>query len=137
MASTAGYSATPLPKKLGIKPGLRVVPVSAPAGLERWLGALPQGVRLNPRLRGRADILLFFPRDASDLLRRLPRLVARLDKSGGLWVAWPKKSSGVATDVDFAVVQKAGLEAGLVDNKVCAISEVYSGLRFVFRLADR
>lgn len=133
----AGYSGTPLFRKLGIKAGLRVAPVSAPEDFESTLGAIPEGARLSRRLRGKVDVFIFFPRNASDLARRLPLLASRLEPDGGLWVAWSKKSSGVETDLDFAVVQKVGLEAGLVDNKVCAISDQHSGLRFVYRLADR
>ncbi|MFQ5525549.1 MAG: DUF3052 domain-containing protein [Thermoanaerobaculia bacterium] len=136
-AAPAGYSGTPLPKRLGIKPGTRIAPVSAPADFEDTLGDLPEAVTLSNRLRGKVDVFVFFPRNAADLARRLPTLAARLDPAGGLWVAWPKKSSGVATDLDFSVVQAAGLAAGLVDNKVCAISEIHSGLRFVYRLSDR
>jgi hypothetical protein len=88
-------------------------------------------------LRGRVNVVVFFPKSAADLRRRFPALQERLEPNGGLWIAWPKKSSGVLTDLDFSTVQAAGLAAGLVDNKVCAISDIHSGLRFVIRLTDR
>ncbi len=134
---TAGYSGTPLPKKLGIKNEHRVALISAPEGFERLLSDAPADAKISRRLRGKADIFVFFPKNAGDLTRRFQSLVARLEAAGGLWIAWPKKSSGVRTDLDFEVVQQAGLSAGLVDNKVCAVDETYSGLRFVFRLEDR
>jgi hypothetical protein len=138
MASkSAGYSGTPLPKKLGIREGHRVALVSAPSGFEDLLGSVVATATVSRRLRGAADIFLFFPKNARDLERRLSDLVPRLESDGGLWIAWPKKSSGATTDLDFETVQGAGLSAGLVDNKVCAVDEVYSGLRFVFRLEDR
>lgn len=138
MASAgAGYSGTPLSKKLGIKKGHRVVPVSAPAGFESVVDELPENVRLSRRLRGRVDVVIFFPTSAVDLRRRFPALRGRLEPNGGLWIAWPKKSSGVPTDLDFSTVQAVGLAAGLVDNKVCAISDIHSGLRFVIRVTDR
>ena len=132
---TAGYSGTPLPKKLGIKQGHRVGLISAPAEFE--LEDLPEGVRLARRAQGRFDVMVFFTTRAADLSRRLPRLKGLLVPNGGLWIGWPKKSSGVATDLAFDAVQRAGLDLGLVDNKVCAIDETWSGLRFVFRLKDR
>lgn len=134
---SAGYSGTPLPKKLGIKDGYRVALVSAPQGFERLLGTSLTTATVSRRLRGSVDVFVFFPKGLADLDRRLPDLVSRLEPHGGLWIAWPKKSSGVPTDLAFDAVQGAGLAAGLVDNKVCAIDEVYSGLRFVFRLKNR
>ncbi len=131
----AGYSGTPLPKKLGIKPGQRVGLIAAPPGFE--LGELPPDVRLVRRAQGRFDVMVFFTRRAADLARRLPGFRELLVPDGGLWIGWPKKSSGVATDLAFDVVQRTGLDLGLVDNKVCAIDETWSGLRFVYRLKDR
>ena len=135
--ASAGYSGTPLAKKLGIKPGARCYAASAPPNLADLLAPLPEGVRFLARPGDRLDVILLFVRRASELCRRLAPLQARLAPRGGLWVAWPKKSSGVETDLDFTVVQRAGLEAGLVDNKVCAVDETWSGLRFVYRVADR
>lgn len=131
----SGYSGTPLPKKLGIKPGHRVGLIAAPSDID--FTDLAQGVRLIRRAQGRFDVMVFFTRRAAELGRRLPKLKELLVPNGGLWVGWPKKSSGVETDLVFDVVQRAGLELGLVDNKVCAIDETWSGLRFVNRLEDR
>jgi hypothetical protein len=113
--------------------------VGAPAGFERELAPLPPRVDLRRALRGSArfDVVVFYPRNAVELRERFRPIVARLAPAGGFWVAWPKKSSGVPTDLDEGVVRGIGLEGGLVDNKVCAIDEVYSGLRFVVRRADR
>lgn len=133
----AGYSGTPLARKLGIKEGHRVALVAAPEGFEAALAGLPDGVTLTRRASGTLDVIVFFARSARQLAQRLPKLKARLAFDGGLWIGWPKKSSGVATDLAFEAVQPAGLAAGLVDNKVCAIDETWSGLRFVYRLADR
>ena len=133
----AGYSGTPLPKKLGIKPYARVAVLRAPDGFEATLGELPDGVRLRTRARGPLDVIVSFTDNARDLRRRFAALAGALDPAGGLWIAWPKRASGVATDLDENVVREVGLAAGLVDNKVCAIDETWSGLRFVIRLADR
>jgi hypothetical protein len=134
---TAGYSGTPLPRKLGIKPEARVGLVGAPDGFDEVLGELPPGVTVSRRLRGSFDVLVAFFLARSELERRLPALKGALDHAGGLWVAWPKRSSGIATDLGDGPVREVGLAAGLVDNKVCAIDETWSGLRFVYRLADR
>ena len=136
---STGYSGTPLAKKLGIKPGHRVALFGAPADFELTLDGLPDDVSVARSLRGTKpfDVVVWFPKHAADLAERLPPLADRLDQAGGLWIAWPKKASGVPTDLSDAVVRAEGLETGLVDNKVCAISEVHSGLRFVFRLRDR
>ncbi len=133
----AGYSGTPLAKKLGIKPGHRVGLIGAPEGFEETLEGLPENVRFGRRAAGRFDVIVFFTKKAADLNRRFAQLAAGLDKAGGLWVAWPKKSSGVATDVVEGLVRHTGLDAGLVDNKICAVDETWSGLRFVYRLKDR
>ncbi len=135
----AGYSATPLPRKLGIKPGHAVVLVDAPSQAEGLLTPLPADVSLRGDLRGRGDfdVAVLFCRSRRDLRRRFARVAKRLTPEGGLWVAWPKKSSGVATDLSDSVVRDFGLATGMVDNKVCAIDETWSGLRFVVRLRDR
>ena len=133
----AGYSGTPLPRKLGIKPEARVALIGAPAGFTAALGDLPAAVEVRTRLRGGFDVIVaFFVRQVI-LERRLPALRAALHQSGGLWLAWPKRTSDVATDLGEGMVRELGLAAGLVDNKVCAIDETWSGLRFVYRLADR
>jgi hypothetical protein len=130
-------STSPLVRKLGIKPAARVALVGAPDGFDATLGELPQDVSIRRRLRGPQDVIVAFCSQRMELERRLPALRAALDPSGGLWVAWPKRASGVSTNLDDDVVRELGLAAGLVDNKVCAIDEVWSGLRFVYRLRDR
>jgi len=137
-AAPAGYSGTPLPRKLGIKPGARVALISGPSGFDDTLGDVPEGVAVRRRLRGAPlDVIVAFFTRRSLLERRLPGLRAALDPAGGLWIAWPKRASGVDTDVTEDVVRSLGLAAGLVDNKVCAIDHTWSGLRFVYRLRDR
>ena len=126
-----------MPKKLGIKDGHRVALIGAPKRFA--LGKLPLGVALKRDLRGTAalDVILFFAPGEGALRRKLPALVKHLAVAGGLWIAWPKKSSGVATDLSGGLVRGLGLATGLVDNKVCAVDETWSGLRFVRRLKDR
>jgi hypothetical protein len=135
----AGYSGTPLPRKLGLKPGARLGLVKAPADFGRTLGDLPPGVAAKAVSEGKTqfDVIVCFAPTMAEVVCRLPALKSRLDPAGGLWMAWPKKASGVATDVSENAVREIGLAAGLVDNKVCAIDDVWSGLRFVFRLVDR
>ncbi len=135
----AGYSGTPLPQKLGIKPGHVVALLGAPAEFEGVLGTLPDGVTVTHALaRNKAfDVIVLFAATARELERRFGSSVKRLLPDGGLWVAWPKRSSGVATDVTENIVRGVALAAGLVDNKVCAVDETWSGLRCVIRLADR
>ena len=135
----AGYSGTPLAKKLGIKAGQRVVLIDAPKGFAGTLGALPDAVTLMTRIGSAKsfDVGLAFFLRARELEMRFDALAKQLDPTGGLWIAWPKKSSGVTSDLDEGVVRKHGLSLGLVDNKVCAIDETWSGLRFVVRLKDR
>ncbi len=136
---SAGYSGTPLPKKLGIKPGHRVALVDAPEGFEGTLGALPDDATLHRGLRGSRDfdVIVLFSKEKSTLPKRFARAVSRLDEDGGLWVAWPKRASGVETSLGDGIVRSTGLATGLVDNKVCAIDEIWSGLRFVVRVVDR
>jgi hypothetical protein len=126
----AGYSGTPLPRKLGIKDGARVRLAGAPADFASTIGVAP-------RVKGEADVIVLFVKDRAALARDFTRLRKALHQDGGLWVAWPKKASGVATDLTEGVVREHGLSRGLVDNKVCAIDDTWSGLRFVVRLADR
>lgn len=124
----AGYSGTPLVQKLGIKPGHRVLALGMPDDLidaHKRAGREPYNV-----------ILIFCP-DEATLRERFPQAKARLTKDGGLWVCWPKRSSGVPTDLSENPIRDYGLAQGLVDNKVCAIDAVWSGLRFVYRVADR
>jgi hypothetical protein len=134
----SGYSGTALPRKLGIKPGARLALVNAPEGFGETLGELPPGVVVRRRAAGgRFDVIVAFCRDRAQLERGLPRWRAALDEAGGLWIAWPKRASGLDTDLGDGVVRDLGLAGGLVDNKVCAIDATWSGLRFVYRLADR
>lgn len=133
----AGYSGTPLAKKLGILEASRVTLLAAPAGFARTLGPLPEGARVLRGARRRVDVVLFFTRSRAELEAVFDSLKGRIEPNGGLWIAWPKKASGVATDLSFDVVQGIGLGAGLVDTKICAVDETWSGLRFVNRLADR
>jgi Protein of unknown function (DUF3052) len=135
--SPAGYSGTPLPRKLGIREGARVALSRPPDGFEAVLGELPDGARLMRRVPASADVVLLFADRRADLERRLPAASAAIRPDGGLWVAWPKRASGVPTDITEDVVREIGVAAGLVDNKVCAIDETWSGLRLVVRLRDR
>ncbi len=124
----AGYSGTPLPRKLGIAPGTRLALVGAPEGIDATLGELPDGVRVARPGRGHADVLLFFTVERGALRRRIAALERRIEPDGTLWVAWPKRASGVPTDMTEDVVREVALPRGLVDNKVCAIDETWSGL---------
>ena len=135
--ATSGYSGTPLPRKLGIKPGARVGLIGAPDGFDGVLGGLPDGVAVRRSARGPLDVIVAFFTDPAALGRRLPALRSALHPAGGLWIAWPKRTSAVVSDLNERLVRELGLAAGLVDNKVCAIDETWSGLRFVYRLADR
>jgi hypothetical protein len=135
--NAAGYSTTPLPRKLGIKPGARVVLVAAPTEAQTLIAPLPDGAVMRSQLRGEADVIVFFALRLRDLDRRFEALERGLARDGSLWIAWPKRTSGVETDLTENVVRELGLARGLVDTKVCAISDVWSGLRFVRRLRDR
>jgi len=133
----AGYSGSPLPKKLGLKEGSRIALVNAPKDFEPELGELPSNAEIVTRVTKPLDIVLLFVLNERALLRDFEKFAKKLASNGMIWVAWPKKSSGVATDLSFERVQRIGLDAGLVDVKICAIDEVWSGLKFVYRLKDR
>ena len=134
----AGYSGTPLPRKLGIKSGHRVLALGAPEGFaDGTLGELPDGVALRTTARGTADVIVSFHDRRAELARRMPRLRELMEPAAGLWIAWPKRSSGVGTDLTEDLVRELALANRLVDNKVCAIDETWSGLRLVIRLSDR
>ena len=135
----AGYSGTPLPQKLGIKPGARLAFSRAPASFEKALGKLPGGAKPTTlgRAKGPFDVVVAFFDGEADFKTNLPRLQALLEPNGGLWIAWPKRASGVQTDMTEDVVRKHALPRGLVDNKVCAIDETWTGLRLVVRLENR
>jgi hypothetical protein len=128
---TAGYSGTPLAKKLGIKPGDRVGLLGAPAGFA--LPDPPPGIEVRTRAQGRFAVVVSFHTRRADLERRFPTLSDAIEVDGGLWIAWPKRSSGVATDVTEDTVREVALPTGMVDNKVCAIDDTWSGLRLVWR----
>lgn len=133
----AGYSARSLSEKLGVKPGTHVVAIAAPAEYARLLGPLPEGVTIRSRLPSNAKFVHRFARRRDELAADLPRLANALADDGTLWVSWPKTASGVNTDLTENVVRDIGLQYGLVDVKVCAVDEIWSGLKFVRRLENR
>lgn len=125
-----GYSGTPLARKLGIRAGIDVVLLGAPDDFEQTLGELPEGARVRRQARGAPDLVLLFTRSRAELQRRLPAARKLVGTKGNMWLTWPKKSSGVETDLSFDVVQKLGLATGMVDFKICAVDATWSGLRF-------
>jgi hypothetical protein len=139
MTEAAGYSATPLPRKLGIGPGDTVALIGAPEWLEDELAAVPGVTELHTDLDGAElfDVIVVFVSRRAELEAELGRLRDRMAPACGLWVAWPKRSSGVPTDMTDNVVREIALPTGLVDNKVCAIDETWSGLRLVIRRENR
>lgn len=132
----ADYSETPLAKKLGLKEGFRITFLNAPAGFRDLLGELPARVKIIG-VQKPLDLIVFFPKSQEDLENKFAKLADKLSPAGMLWIAWPKQAAKVETDLTFDGVQQTGLALGLVDNKVCAIDEVYTALRFVYRLKDR
>jgi len=134
----AGYSDTPLVKKLGIKTGARVAVLGAPKHFLRTLGPLPAGVKVATQFKSaRYDVILLFAIAQAKLTAGFAAAARQLEPDGGLWVAWPKRAAKVPTDVTENTVREVALAAGLVDNKVCAIDDTWSGLRCVVRLRDR
>jgi hypothetical protein len=133
----AGYSKRSLADKLGIKPGARVTALGAPPSYASLLGKLPAGASLHSRLPASAAFIHQFARRRSDLAADFPRLAGALSDEGTLWISWPKQTSGVETDLTENVVREIGLTHGLVDVKVCAVDEVWSGLKFVRRVENR
>jgi hypothetical protein len=131
--ATAGYSGTPLPQKLGIKEAHKVAIIGSPGGFD--LGVLPIGVTVQRGLTGKAllDVLVVFVTKRSQLVAQIAACRPRMQPAAGLWIAWPKRASRVPTDVTEDTVREVALPTGLVDNKVCAIDEVWSGLRLVIR----
>jgi hypothetical protein len=127
----AGYSGTPLPQKLGIKEGSRVALVGAPAGFD--LGMLPTGAVVKKRVGKQHDVIVAFVTVRGKLAGMIDQLRPKMTDAAGLWIAWPKKASGVATDMTEQAIRDVALPTGLVDNKVCAIDETWSGLRLVIR----
>jgi len=134
------YSATPLATKLGIKQGSEVLLVNAPRGFSAMLEPWPAGARLVPARKAKAgglDVAIVFAKRSNELLPGLPELATSMRADGRLWIAWPKKASGVETDIGFEQAQRAGLDLGLVDNKSASLTEEFQGLQFVRRLRDR
>jgi len=133
----AGYSKRSLVDKLGIKDGFAIAILGAPMNYPATLGKLPSGVKQANKLNGPLDFIQFFASKRTHLERHIPKLKAALSSGGMLWVSWPKGLSGVPTDLTENVVREIGLANGLVDVKVCAVDEVWSGLKFVYRIKDR
>ena len=133
----AGYSKRSLVQKLGIKNGFSLYFGNPPDNYNDTLGTLPENVNINHRLESPLDFIQFFSKDRTELEHEFSRLKQALTSDGILWISWPKKASKVPTDLDENVVRDIGLKNGLVDVKVCAVDEVWSGLKFVYRLEDR
>jgi hypothetical protein len=132
-----GYSGTPLARKLGIKEGARLALLGAPERFDDELAPLPEGVTVLRRLAAGVDVAVLFVTERRELERRFPAVAKAVFPAGGFWVAWPKRSSKVPTDLTEDVLREVGLPQGLVDNKVCAVTEIWSGLRFVWRKENR
>jgi len=132
----AGYSGTPLIRKLGIRPQEQVLAINAPKNYEKLLGDLPEGASVVDRITN-ANFIHLFVRRRANLAKELPRLRNKLADTGTLWVSWPKKSSGVPTDVTEDVIREVALPLGVVDTKVCAVDETWSGLKLMIRRTNR
>ena len=130
---TEGYSGTPLPKKLGIAPGTTILAVGPPPGYRRLLAPLPEGVRFVSRLSADTDVIHLFTSRKSELKRLLDTFRGTMRADATVWVSWPKKAAGVTTDVTEDVVREVALPIGLVDVKVCAVDQTWSGLKLVIR----
>jgi len=133
----AGYSGTSLPQKLGIKPGLTVVAINPPANYRKLLGQLPDHVNFSNRVTANSMFVHLFTTKRSELERRLSILRNKLSDNGTIWVSWPKKSSGISTDVTEDVIREIALPLGFVDIKVCAVDETWSGLKLMIRRENR
>ncbi len=133
MKPSAGYSSTPLFKKLGIKESTRVRVSGTPANYASLLGPLPQGALTSNRINKDINIWHYFSASAADLMRDLPIMMGKIRQDGAIWVSWPKKSSGVASSITEDTIRAVALPLGLVDIKVCAIDETWSGLKLVIR----
>jgi hypothetical protein len=133
----AGYSGTPLPKKLGIKEQSHVLMLEIPADVKAELKDALSTCRIVKDGRGPLDFAMIFVKSAAGLKKEFSQVAKRLTPAGMLWVSWPKKTSGVTTDLTENEVRSIGLQAGLVDVKVCAVNEIWSGLKFVIRVKDR
>lgn len=133
----AGYSKRSLQDKLGLKAGNRMIVLNAPDDYTRLLGVLPTSAVVAKQLHGEFDFIHFFTKRLSELQKQMPKLKMALKKTGLLWVSWPKGNAKVATDVNENVVREVALKNGLVDVKVCAVDDTWSGLKLVYRLTDR
>ncbi len=133
----AAYSGTPLSKKLGIKRGARIYVENGPDNYLQLLEPLPEGVCFVPRLTSKLDIIHFFAKHASEVAAKLKEYRPRIAEDGMIWVSWPKKAAKIPTDVTEVIIRKLALHLGLVDTKVCAVDEIWSGLKFVIRLENR
>jgi hypothetical protein len=134
--AVAGYSGTPLPQKLGIKPGSTVVTINEPPSYRTLLGKLDR-VKFSSRINSNSDFVHLFTSHRSELQRRLPILRERIAETGTVWISWPKRSAGIPTDVTEDVVRAVALLLGFVDVKVCAVDEIWSGLKLVVRREQR
>lgn len=132
-----GYSGTPLIKKLGIKEGLNIIIINPPEKYMEYLGELPDSVSVKNKLSGKFDFIQFFTKSKAEFEKKFPTLKNSLVSNGQLWISWPKKSSKVPTDVTEDTIRNFILKNGMVDVKVCAVDEIWSGLKLVFRLKDR
>ena len=133
----AGYSGTPLPKKLGIKPSMTVIAIGAPANYRKLLGQVANDIKLSDRVKDNSPFIHFFTTRRSELEKQLVRLRSKIADTGTLWVSWPKKSAGVTTDVTEDVIRAVALPLGFVDVKVCAVDETWSGLKLMVRRENR
>ena len=133
----AGYSGTPLPQKLGIKPGTVVIAINAPTNYRRLLGKLPSSVQFSKSAKSRAEFVHLFTPNRKELDHQLSILRRKISDTGTIWVSWPKKSAGVATDITEDTIRKIALPLGLVDVKVCAVDETWSGLKLMIRRKNR
>jgi hypothetical protein len=133
----AGYSGRSLVEKLGIRPQTRIAIINPPRGFRATLGKLPAGVTVTSRVSGTYPFMHFFTRDRAVLEKQIPRLLRALEPNGALWISWPKKASGVETDMTENAVREIALPVGLVDIKVAAVDDLWSGLKLVWRLRNR
>ncbi len=133
----AGYSGTPLPQKLGIKPGLTVVAINPPANYRRLLGQIPDSITFSERLKSGSSFVHLFTSRRSEMQKKMSILRDKISDNGAIWVSWPKKSSGISTDVTEDVIREIALPLGFVDIKVCAVDEIWSGLKLMIRRENR
>ena len=133
----AGYSGTPLVKKLGIKPGIKALIIGEPKNYFDWINPLPEGTKFLKKATGEVGFVHLFVTTLKDFSKQFKDSKKILAKDGMMWISWPKKSSGMKTDLDENIIRDFGLDNGLVDVKVCAVDDTWSGLKFMFRLKDR